>query len=111
MQSAFLLSREVVIVANEKNLKKLSPKEAREYGAKGGKASVESRRRRKSLRESMNTLLEMPISNQRDFNKAIKLVKDNAKNFDNRAKVMLFDWNRIAEKLFLAYEDELRDTF
>lgn len=73
MQSAFLLSREVVIVANEKNLKKLSPKEAREYGAKGGKASGESRRRRKSLRERMNELLGMPISNQRDFNKAIKL--------------------------------------
>lgn len=73
LEYAFLLSREVVIVANEKNLKKLSPKEAREYGAKGGKASGESRRRRKSLRESMNALLEMPISNQRDFNKAIKL--------------------------------------
>ena len=43
MQSAFLLSREVVIVANEKNLKKLSPKEAREYGAKGGKASGEEK--------------------------------------------------------------------
>lgn len=69
----FYFQREVVIVANEKNLKKLSPKEAREYGAKGGKASGESRRRRKSLRESMNALLGMPISNQRDFNKAMKM--------------------------------------
>ena len=60
-------------MANEKNLQKLSPKEAREYEAKGGKAPGESRRRRKSLRDSMNALLEMPISNQRDFNKAIKL--------------------------------------
>ena len=61
-------------MANEKNLKPVRTKEeARIRGAAGGKASGESRRRRKSLKESMNMLLEMPISNKRDFNKAMKM--------------------------------------
>ena len=67
-------SGEPVPAANEKNLKPVRTKEeARIRGAAGGKASGESRRRRKSLKESMNMLLEMPISNQRDFNKAMKM--------------------------------------
>ena len=73
-KALFYRQREVVIMANEKNLKPVRTKEeARIRGAAGGKASGESRRRRKSLKESMNMLLEMPISNQRDFNKAMKM--------------------------------------
>ena len=44
-------------MANEQNLIRLSPKEARELGSKGGKASVESRRERKMLREAMEICL------------------------------------------------------
>lgn len=45
-------------MANEKNLKRLSSKEARELGRKGGKASVEARRKRKTLREELLALLK-----------------------------------------------------
>lgn len=51
-------------MANEKNLKPiekggLSTEEAKRRGSKGGKASVESRRRKKSMRESFETLFAM----------------------------------------------------
>lgn len=36
-------------MANDENLKRLSPSEAREFGRKGGKASGESRRRKADL--------------------------------------------------------------
>ena len=49
-------------VANEQNLKRLSPSEAREYGRKGGKASGESRRRKANLREAANLLLTTEIN-------------------------------------------------
>ena len=38
-------------MANEGNLKTLSPSEARKQGSKGGKASGEARRRKKALKE------------------------------------------------------------
>lgn len=41
-------------MANEQNLKILSPKEARENGRKGGIASGEARRRKRTLMEIMN---------------------------------------------------------
>lgn len=44
-------------MANEQNLKPLSTEKAREIGSKGGKASVEARRRRKTLKEELLTLL------------------------------------------------------
>ena len=55
-------------MANEQNLKRLSSKEARELGRKGGKASVEARRKRKTLREELLALLETE-----DYQKKISL--------------------------------------
>ena len=52
-------------MANEKNLipySERSENEARENGRKGGIASGESRRKRKLLKDSMNALLELPVS-------------------------------------------------
>ena len=47
-------------MANEQNLKPCRTKEeARERGRAGGKASVEARRRRKTLREELTALLEI----------------------------------------------------
>lgn len=43
---------------NEKNLRVLTSEEAREIGAKGGRKSVESRRKQKTLRETLNLMLE-----------------------------------------------------
>ena len=45
-------------MANEKNLKKPSRKEARERGAKGGKASGEARRRKRDIKMALEALLE-----------------------------------------------------
>ena len=44
---------------NPQNLKRLSSEEARRNGRKGGLASVESRRRRKSLKELLLIALEL----------------------------------------------------
>ena len=43
---------------NNKNLKRLSPSEARENGRKGGLASVKARRERKTMRELLLLALE-----------------------------------------------------
>ena len=45
-------------MGNEKNLKRLTPEEARKNGSKGGKKSVESRRRKKLLKELLEEALE-----------------------------------------------------
>lgn len=43
------------------NLKKLTPEEAREIGRKGGLASVEARRKKKSMREMAKTIMDMQV--------------------------------------------------
>lgn len=58
-------------MGNEKNLKPirhLSKEEAKKRGSKGGKASVESRRKRKALREQMQMLLSLPVYDTKAFN-------------------------------------------
>lgn len=42
------------------NLKPFTPRNAAEYGRKGGRASGESKRRKRSIREAMETLLSLP---------------------------------------------------
>lgn len=48
-------------MANEQNLKPLSTEKAREIGAKGGKASVEARRKKRDLKLAIQILLETDI--------------------------------------------------
>lgn len=57
-------------MANEKNLipfSKRTESEAREIGAKGGKASGVSRRRRKSMKQVMDMLLNNPANTPEDW--------------------------------------------
>ena len=57
---------------NEQNLipmEKRSPEEAREMGRKGGRASGEARRRKKSLREAAELYLSLPVADRRKWNK------------------------------------------
>lgn len=57
---------------NERNLipmEQRSPEEAREMGRKGGRASGEARRRKKSLREAAELYLSLPVSDKRKWNK------------------------------------------
>jgi len=52
-------------MANEQNLRPVSSKEeARKRGAKGGKASGESRRKKKDLRLALEMLLEKDITSK-----------------------------------------------
>lgn len=60
---------------NEKNLRKLqSTSEARELGAKGGKASGEARRRKKTAREFAEAALNAEVTDKKSGKKVV--VKD-----------------------------------
>jgi len=50
-------------VANDENLKRLSPSEARKFGRMGGKKSGEVRRRKADFRKTLNQLLTTEIDN------------------------------------------------
>ena len=50
-------------MANEQNLRTLSPSEAREQGRRGGLASAAKRREKKSLRELAEIIGAMPVKN------------------------------------------------
>lgn len=50
-------------MANEQNLRTLSPSEAREQGRKGGLASAAKRREKKTLRELAEIVGQMPVKN------------------------------------------------
>ena len=57
---------------NEQNLIPMdqrSQSEARELGREGGRASGESRRRKKSLREAAELYLSLPVADKRAWNK------------------------------------------
>ena len=57
---------------NEKNLipfNERTEEEQREIRASGGRASGESRRRKKSLREAAELYLSLPVANRRAWNK------------------------------------------
>lgn len=49
------------VMANDQNLRRLTPSEAREFGRRGGKASGESRRRKADFRKTLNALLTAEI--------------------------------------------------
>ena len=84
------------VLANEKNLipySERSKEEARENGRKGGIASGESRRRRKLLKDSMNALLELPVSSTKEYNALIKIGID-IEDIDNSQLIVLALFNR-----------------
>ena len=63
-------------MANEQNLKPiktLSTEEAKKRGRNGGKRSGEVRRERKRLKEYMLLLLDLPVYDNKDFNKLSKM--------------------------------------
>ena len=60
-------------MANIDNLRVLASEEARKIGSKGGKASVEARRQKKSLREKAKLLMSLSIQDQEELLKAQEL--------------------------------------
>ena len=85
----------------------ISTEEARRRGTLGGKASAESRRKRKSLKESMNTLLSLDIKNVKDWNKVAAMGIDPGE-IDNSQLVILALFNRAKTGDVFAIK-ELRD--
>lgn len=84
------------MLANEKNLVPLGNRttsEQREIAQKGGIASGESRRRRKLLKDSMNALLELPVSSTKEYNALIKMGID-IEDIDNSQLIVLALFNR-----------------
>lgn len=57
-------------MANEQNLKRFTSEEAKINGQKGGLASGCTRRRKKCVREALETLLYMPATDREDLEKA-----------------------------------------
>lgn len=59
-------------MANEQNLKPFTSdqnrEEAKKNGAKGGRASGEARRRKKTMRENLELILSMPLKNGKSDN-------------------------------------------
>lgn len=83
-------------MANDKNLVPLGNRttsEQREIAQKGGIASGESRRRRKLLKDSMNALLELPVSSTKEYNALIKMGID-IEDIDNSQLIVLALFNR-----------------
>ena len=74
-------------MANEQNLKALSPSEARENGKKGGLKSGEARRARRKLRDELDALLS---ADGMSAEICLALVQK-AKNGDVRAFEMIRD--------------------
>jgi len=56
-------------MANEQNLKVLSPNEARELGRIGGQMSGKARRERKKLREMVLTMASSPMTFDNEYNR------------------------------------------
>lgn len=63
-------------MANEQNLRVPTSEQARENGRKGGIASAKAKKERKSMRELMNILLELPVSEKNKANMETLGIKD-----------------------------------
>ena len=75
-------------MAKESNLKPLSTDKAREIGKKGGKKSVENRRKRKALKEQMELLLTLPLTDER-AKKQFESMGIDADNMDNQMAMVV----------------------
>ena len=76
---------------NEENLKPiryLSSDEAKRIGSNGGKASGETRRRRKLIREQMEIALSLPVSNKK-IQKTMENMALDEEDMDNQMALVL----------------------
>lgn len=84
-------------MANEKNLVPFTSEQSHEEavinGRKGGVASGQAKRRRKLLRDSMNALLELPVSSTKEYNALIKIGID-IEDIDNSQLIVLALFNK-----------------
>ena len=88
-------------------LNERTQQERKAIAAMGAKATNEIKRKRKSLRESMNTLLSLDIKNTKDWNKVAAMGIDPSE-IDNSQLVILALFNRAKTGDVFAIK-ELRD--
>ena len=85
------------VLANEKNLVPFTSEQSHEEavinGRKGGVASGQAKRRRKLLRDSMNALLELPVSSTKEYNALINIGID-IEDIDNSQLIVLALFNK-----------------
>jgi len=74
-------------------LNERTQRERKEIAAMGAKATNEVKRKRKSLKESMNTLLSLDIKNTKDWNKVAAMGIDPGE-IDNSQLIILALFNR-----------------
>lgn len=90
------------------NLKRLTSEEAREYGSKGGKKSVESRRKRKAFKEQLEIFLNLPLQNEEAKETLLNLGVD-TENIDNQMAITVAICQKALKGDTKAYE-LIRDT-
>ena len=97
-------------MSNEDNLIPLNKRAKsvqREIQSKGGTAKAEKMRKRKTLKENMNALLELVPSNARDYNKLVKAGIE-LEDIDNSQLITLALFNEAKNGNIQAIK-ELRD--
>lgn len=85
----------MLTIANEQNLKPrttLSREEAKKLGSKGGKASVEAKRKKKLMAEQIELLLSLPLKDEKAKAKLQALGID-TDNIDNQMALVISMWN------------------
>ena len=95
-------------MANAENLRVLSTSEAREIGSKGGKASAEARRQRRTLKEQMELLLSLPVKDE-STKTFIESLGIDADKIDNATAITLSMYQEALKGNTKAYE-LIRDT-
>lgn len=84
-------------MANEKNLipvTKRTKSEAREISKKGGLKSGEARRKKKSMKQAMNLLLSLPVSDE--YKEAIERYGLDEKDADNQMVIIISAFEKAA---------------
>lgn len=97
-------------MANEKNLipnTERTPSERRKIAQKAGKASGEARRKRKTLKDNMELLLNLPVSDVKSYNAVAKMYVD-VEDIDNSMLLTLGLFKKAAAGDVAAYK-EIRD--
>lgn len=75
-------------MAKESNLKPLSTERAREIGKKGGQAYARNVKKRKALKEQMELLLTLPLTDER-AKKQFESMGIDADNMDNQMAMVV----------------------
>lgn len=92
---------------NEENLVSLADRtteEKREIGIKGGKASGEARRRKKTMKEAMDLLLSLPVKDSK-VKKQIADLGIDPDLVDNQMAMIIAQWRQAIKGNTKAYEN------